>query len=310
MQSRVDDSTTNSNLPQNVHALPRATIHIGLPKSGSTAFQQSLQAARLHLSESGIRTLVNDTITIDADLPTRALNLAAAVIRPNIDAWFRIVVPETQLANVVRECEASVQRQAQSEETCLVASMEDLCLIRTKAEVEQLQRLLAPRVVHVVLVLRENTSYRRSVKYQLARAGLRTWSPFPESCLNTAKDSWIFDQSALIEVLRDVLEPGAVTVVDYEGAVASEGSIVPTLWRACGLPESVLSLVHWQHRWSNVSPSLPDVDLEGEENIEALRDYAWRLKAQNNHIQLSFLWRLTRPMGRLRRNVKARLGRR
>lgn len=310
MQSRVDDSTPHSNLPQNVHTLPRATIHIGLPKSGSTAFQQSLRAASLHLSESGIRTLINDTITIDADLPTRALNLAAAVIRPDIDAWFRIVVPETQMANVVRECEASVQRQAQSDETYLVASMEDLCLIRTREEVEQLQRLLAPRVVHVVLVLREVTSYRRSLTYQLARAGLRTWSPFPESCLNTAKDSWIFDQSALIQVLRDVLGPGAVTTVDYQDAVALDGSIVPALWRACGLPEGVLSLVQWQHRWSNVSPSLQDVDLEAEDNIEALRDYAWRLKAQNDHIQRSFLWRLTRPMGRLRRNLKARLGRR
>ncbi len=99
--------------------MSRATIHIGLPKSGSTAFQQSLQAARPALRESGIWTFVNDTIKIDAGLPTRALNLATAIIRPDIDAWFRLVVPETQLASVVRDCEASVQRQAQSDESYL-----------------------------------------------------------------------------------------------------------------------------------------------------------------------------------------------
>ncbi len=161
----------------------------------------------------------------------------------------------------------------------------------------------------MVIVLREMASYRRSVKYQLARAGLKTWSPYPESCFNTAEDSWIFDQTALIDVLHDVLGPRAVTIVDYEDAVAANGSIVPALWRACGLPQGVLLQVEWQHRWSNVSPSFPSMDLDAEENIEAIRDYAWRLKAQNDHIQLSFLWRLMQQLSQLRRDLKARLDR-
>lgn len=287
-----------------------ATVHVGLPKCGSTAFQQSLEAAQGRLGQNGIHVLTHNNFGSSAGQTTRALNLATAVIRPELDAWFRVVVPETQLTSFIRECEASVQRQSATPEVHLVASMEDLCLIRTDAEVEQLRHLLMPREVSAVLVLRDKATYRRSLKYQLAKAGLRTWSPVPDSCFNTTEGSWLFEHATLARVLRDVLGPDAVTILDYDAVVASEGSIVPALWRACGLPEEVLTEVGWQQRWTNVSSDLEAWDIEAEDSLEALRDYAWRLKADNDRMRQSAAWRLTRPLGRMRSGLSARWWRR
>lgn len=276
-------------------------MHVGLPKCGSTAFQQSLQVTRAILEPEGIRPLVYEGPAPDPGLPTRAVNLAAAVVRPDLDAWFRLVVPETQVAGFVAECADSVRRQARSAEPLLVASMEDLCLIRTRHEVERLVELLAPRQVSVVVVLRDERSYRRSLRSQLARAGLRTWSPVRDSCLNTSADSWLFDQGALVDVLSETLGRGAVTTIAYERAVADDGSIVPALWRACGLPERTLVEAGWHHEWSNVSRGSDGADIDSEDDIEVLRDRARRLQAENDRIQMSYLWRLTRPLGRIRR---------
>lgn len=283
-----------------------AAVHIGLPKAGSTAFQESLLAAGPALIGRGIRSLIDDGAVKASVLPTRAIGLAASVVRPGFDAWFRVLTPEAQLPGFVRDCADSVRRQAAAPEPHLVASMEDLCLVRTRKEVRTLVDLLAPREVSVVLVLRDTASYRQSLKGQLAKAGLRTWSPVPESCFNTAEDSWLFDQAALVDVLTQVLGPTSVTTIDYADTVAAEGSIVPALWRACGLPVDLLDGKEWGTRWTNVSSEGGGWSIDAEDDIEVLRDYALRLKVENDRIQLSMLWRVTRPLGRARHAILRR----
>ncbi len=274
---------------------PRAVVHIGLPKAGSTAFQTALLRHRDLLIAQGVRPLIYEGRPDQRAPATRSLDLAALVVRPELDAWFRLAVPETHLAAFQRRSRASVLAQVSSPEPVLVASMEDLCLIRNEDEVQRLVELMEPRQLHVVLVLRDAPSYRRSLIGQLAKSRLPTWSPEPDSCLNVAPESWLFDQEALLNLLETELGSHAVTVVDYDQSVQLENSVVPALWRACGLPAAIV----FADDWVNVSSSMTRtgvIDPDTIEDPDALRDVARRQQAELEATYNSRSWRWTAPL--------------
>jgi hypothetical protein len=290
---------------------PRAVVHIGLPKAGSTAFQLSLLRHRDLLIAQGVRPLIYEGRPDQQAPATRSLDLAALVVRPELDAWFRLAVPETHLAAFQRRGRASVRAQVSSAEPVIVASMEDLCLIRTGDEVQRLLELMEPRTLHVVLALRHGPSYRRSLIGQLAKSRLPTWSAEPDSCLNVAPQSWLFDQDALLNLLETELGAQAVTVVDYDQSVRLENSVVPALWRACGLPTAI----RLADDWVNVSSSMTHtgvIDLETIDDPDALRAVARRQQAELDAAYRSRSWRWTaslRAAGTLiRRAFRPRTG--
>ena len=237
----------------------RAIVHIGLPKTGSTSFQRALHARSGNLRAAGVRVLTYDGPDDQLAPPTRAFDLANCVVRPDLDGWWRSYLPESVLPAFVERGRDSIRRQAAEPEPLLVASNEDLFLLRTEAEVERLVDLLAPREVHVVLVRRERDAWLRSLRGQLTDAGIRTVTTWPDSCSNLAPDSWIADVDGLVALLESTLGPERVRVVDHDAALRDHGSVLPALWAACDLPAELLDadgdVGGSPITWSNRSPA-------------------------------------------------------
>jgi len=245
-----------------------AAVHIGLHKTGSTAFQEALDLAAGELLDLDVQVMQYFG-PLYRDTPvSQAFDLANAVVRLDIDAYFRLRAPESLLASVLEESERSVRAYAAAESQHLVASMESLSLISSTAEVERLVELLAPRKVTVVLVLRDQDAFLKSLRLQVERLGLPTASEFPDSCLYLEDDTWLADFERMVATFVAVLGEDGVAVLDYDDSVARDGSIVPALWRASGLPEVPSQASIFGRDWVNLTPTTeedpaPALDEEG-----------------------------------------------
>ena len=233
----MTDSTLGYPIPEPGTIGKDAFIHIGLPKTGTTSFQRALLIHRDRLQQHGVRVLVYDGPDDQSAPETRAFDLANCVVRPDLDVWWRAYLPQSALPEFIeRGCE-SIRRQTEAEEERLVASVEDLFLMRTPDEVDRLAELLAPRRVHIVLVVRNTEAWLRSMRAQLVSAGIRPYSSWEGSCANLRSDSWLCDVDGLIAVLESRLGADSVEVIDYDTETERHGSVLPAVWTACGLPE-------------------------------------------------------------------------
>lgn len=225
-------------------------LHIGTHKTGSTSFQHALDRASDALELEGIHTL-RDRVT-----PLRgwAHELQAVVLRESLDFPLRRMFPELSLSSVQETLRQNVLLQMQSSQPVVIASHEDLSFIRTEAEVHRLVSIAGGREIRVAVVLRDPDAFLASWRGQLRRMYGVQDSAYPDSCLYTQPGSWLTDWASMIRAFQGVLGAEALTVLNYEELVHREGSVVPALWRACGLPERLLpSKVD---RWQNVSPSI------------------------------------------------------
>jgi hypothetical protein len=248
-----------------------AAVHVGLHKTGTTAFQEALDLAAGELLDLDVQVMQYFG-PLYRDTPvSQAFDLANAVVRLDIDAYFRLRAPESLLASVLEESERSVRAYAAAESRHLVASMESLSLISSTAEVERLVELLAPRKVTVVLVLREREAFLKSLRLQVERLGLPTASEFHDSCLYLEDDTWLADFERMVATFVAVLGEDGVVVVDYDETVARDGSVVPTLWQAAGLPTIPSQDSIFGRGWVNLTPisseePAPAIDEEGCES--------------------------------------------
>jgi hypothetical protein len=145
----------------------RAIVHIGLPKTGTSSFQHLLFEQHDRLLENGIRVLAYDGPEDQFALPTRAFDLANCVVRTDLDVWWSAFIPESSLASFIERGRNSIRQQVLQPEELLIASAEDLFLIRTNEEVHRLKGLLEPREVSIVLTIRDRESWLRSLRAQL-----------------------------------------------------------------------------------------------------------------------------------------------
>jgi hypothetical protein len=232
-----------------------ASVHVGLHKTGTTAFQEALDLASEELLDLDVQVMQYFGPLYRETPDSQAFDLANAVVRLDIDAYFRLRAPESLLASVLEESERSVRAYAAAESHHLVASMESLSLISSTAEVERLVDLLAPRKVTVVLVLRERGEFLNSLRLQVERLGLPTASEFHDSCLYLEDDTWLADFERMVATFREVLGDDQVVVLEYDEAVGRDGSIVPGLWDACGLPPIPSQRVIFDRNWANLTPN-------------------------------------------------------
>jgi hypothetical protein len=283
--------------------MPAAVVHIGTQKTGSTAFQEALDRRTPELAGSGVRVLQYEGHLLPFSPRSQAFDLANLVVRTNADAYFRFVAPESYLDVVRDEGRASIRRQAAAPEPVLLASMESLSLVRTEDEVRALVGLLAPRSVRIVVSLRQRDDYLRSLRQQVHRLGLRSVSRYPDSCLYLARDSWLLDYDALVGTYASVVGAGNVTVVDYDDVTRRDGSVVPALWAACGLPATVLQAD--DDAWSNVTAQMDhaasgnrhrDADLYLTDDVDHLRDMAASARASTARLQATWSWQVTAPL--------------
>lgn len=286
----------------------RAIVHIGLPKTGTTSFQRVLFEQHDELRRRDVHVLTYDGPDDQLALPTRAFDLANCVVRPDLDVWWRAYLPESALPAFVERGRTSIRRQVAAPEELLVASVEDLFLVRTDDEVDRLTTLLQPREVSVVLTVRDTDSWLRSLRVQLIAAGIRPFSNWEDSCSNLRPDSWMCDVDGLVELLSRHVGADRVTIVDYDREVERCGSVLPALWRACGLPAELLggagsdgaAWANPTRRWADAA----DPPAGSDDEIEWLR---LRVLAQAR--ELDELRRVVARLRGLARPVRRVLGR-
>lgn len=203
----------------------RVVVHIGLHKTGTTSFQESLRRSRSELALRGIA------------VQCQSVHLNQLVVRPELDTDWRRWSPFTTLPSFQSRAREVVDSFVTKAPDLLVISDEGLSLARSVEEFQRLKELLAPRQVKIVLVLRDRTNYLSSLRKELSQHWPIT-GLWPDSFMYLEDDSWHGDFARLIECLR-VVFPGFVTVIDYDHEMKSQRTIIPALWEACELPAIV-----------------------------------------------------------------------
>jgi hypothetical protein len=225
-----------------------AVVHIGTHKTGTTSFQHALSSAAERIEASGEFRLFRSRLT---DVASWAFEVPLLVIRPALSFPLRRWFPDSSLESAQAAYRRHVLSEFSSEARTVILSQEALSLLRTEAEFNDLRTLFAEsgRIPRFVVVLRNRDAFLRSYRAQLARSGMPTTSEYKDSISYTEPDSWLADTASLIHGYHRAFGADSLMVLKYEVLAQDQGSVVPALWRACGLPEYLLPAdLHWLNR--------------------------------------------------------------
>ncbi len=245
----------------------RVLLHVGMHRTGTTAFQRYVADWRAELLlEHGI--LVHRGCFLPSHLEVPALVIRQDLLTP--DRWLLDDHGYEMGADAMRQ---AIRTTVESDAGTVLFSTEGLSYMRTPEEVKRVQELLAPREVTAIVVLRNKVDYLASFRAALQRMGFSvpTQDPDPGTVAYTEPDSWLVDYSALLNVLRDLTGPRRLHVIDYEREVAATGSIIPALAEAIGLQRSAL-YPGWDRR-DNVTPTASATG-DGTPSLDSLGDVA------------------------------------
>jgi hypothetical protein len=163
----------------------------------------------------------------------------------------RLRVPDWCLDEWQETVREHIRRQMQRPDDALVVSAEALSYLRYPDEVHRLRRLLEPRDVSVVVVLREPKDFLESFALEQARRGFSP-SPYRESFAYVEDDSWLIRYDNLIDVYTTVFGSESLTILNYEDCIRDLGTTLPAILGACD-PKTLSGLPPWDHVWENAS---------------------------------------------------------
>lgn len=176
----------------------RLYLHIGLPKTGSTAFQRLLGPRRPDLRKQGVRFFRGQFSR------NNHVEMFLSCIRDGVDTFSSLKhdVPDRPLLwQETRDRIAAFDQKAGSD--AIVISTEGLSFLRQPEELERLAGLLPPkRDVTVLLVRRDPDSFLKSYRTQITKGAGRTKSDNPRSALYVEDDTWLTDFDGLETVYR------------------------------------------------------------------------------------------------------------
>lgn len=221
-------------------------LHIGTHKTGSTSLQEWAYEHRESLAlEAGLEIYRGRFGTNHVEIPLICLRASR-----NMPARSRL--PDWCLEGWQDYTRRHVRSQIKGPAPSLFVSAEALSYLRHQDELGRLTRLLAPRRVTVVVVLRERTAFLRSYRSQMNAMGFPP-SPYPKSFAYVEPDTWLTDYDALLAAYRLAFGEDRVMSVDYEGALERYGTVIPAVMAAAGVP--LAQLPPWSDAWLNRSPA-------------------------------------------------------
>jgi hypothetical protein len=221
-----------------------ALLHIGLHKTGTTAFQ--------NWASSNADTLraVNGIRYYDGMFGSSHYELGLLAIGSGRTMAGMSAQPEWPLAEWQHNAARHVRAQAAPDDTTLLVSSECLSLLRDEHEVRKVCDLLAPRQLRVAVCLRSPESWLESYRQQHVRNGYL--SEFRSSHAYVGPDTWLTDWDQMLRVWRNVLGEDNVVTCDYDDSVARYGSSIPAVLTALGLDPD--EMPPWQGFVANVTP--------------------------------------------------------
>lgn len=211
----------------------RLYLHVGTQKTGTSSFQRYLLDHRDDLRASGTHVI---TAAGRDGSPTASLGAYAdTVLRPTLRTGFRMRNPPQTEASWRRFVRTVVQVRESvrsSGAQRAVLSAEALCFARTPAERWRVWALAAACQAEVVSVvcLRDTAEWRASWEAQVGK-----WHDAvdPGRGTDNILGDWYYDVEAITAFWSQL---GRVEVVDYDRALARDGSVIPALLRAMDIP--------------------------------------------------------------------------
>jgi hypothetical protein len=204
-----------------------ALVHIGTPRTGTTAFQQWIAEYRdLLLSERGIYVYRDPW-------HESHISIALYCLRPERPhRMYEVLhIEDSDWRDTMRD---HIRREVANPAEQLLVSSEDLSHLTHHDEVEQLVEILMPRDVRVAMCVRDPATFLESQRYVLQKLGL----PAPDITPEQQRDLW----ETMIATWRSVLGTQQVVTFSYEQAIEEWKSTTPATLAALtiepvGLPD-------------------------------------------------------------------------
>ncbi|MFD1508062.1 hypothetical protein [Lacimonas salitolerans] len=207
--------------------MARLFLHAGPHKTGTTSFQMALWERR------GQQDLAVYVEAASRKNPVNAARFANAFTRPGLMTMPRlkgqVPAPDAPLRAAMRAALAA-QAPARGD---MVISSEAFSHLRGTREAAALRAALAPfDSVIPILVRRNPADWRAARQDQLRKTGVwETMTALPQG--RSSDGPWYYDWQALCDFWAGF---GAVRMVDYDAALACDGSVLPALARALDRP--------------------------------------------------------------------------
>lgn len=213
-------------------------LHAGTHKTGSKSFQSLLAENRHDLARLGY-----DVFHGTHRNPRNHTELHLASQRLERDSLAKHNWPDMVLG---QEYQDQVRKSVRSflHASTLphqVFSNEDLAFLRHSDEFARLLDLFGrPAEDFVIIIaLRNPHDFLRSFRGQILKKPGRVPSDNPASALYVEPNSWLLDYDTLVANFRDAF--AHVRIVDYDDAVARDGSIIPELLRAIDIDPAAIT---------------------------------------------------------------------
>lgn len=211
----------------------RLFLHVGPHKTGTTSVQQALADHRAALLAGGLDVCQGEGFGANP-AQVNAIRLANCFIRPEVMTAPRLRgrygPPDAEfVAATIALVRAHVLASPVQE---FVISSEEFSYLRTVGEAEALRAALVPlfEAIVPVLVLRNEPDWRASRHDQLTKTGLIERIAGLEGQADP-NGAWYYDRAALVAFWKGI---GPAEVIDYDAAVARDGSILPAVFAALG----------------------------------------------------------------------------
>jgi len=212
---------------------PRAIVHIGTHRTGTTSLQGFLGAAdRTLLRPQGFRYYTG------VHQGAGHVELHMAAMREGRSSPARRSFRPIPKSTVTARVQAFL---ALAGKDTSVFSGEGLSYLRHLDEIEALKEVFIGADVRIVLYLREKQSFLRSYRAFLEHANLRTHDD-PQSFGYAEDDTWLLDYDALVAAYERGFGRRNVTVLKYEREVARHGGVVGSFLAAIGVQTHGLEL--------------------------------------------------------------------
>ena len=223
----------------------RAILHVGTHKTGTTSIQSFVtdrhpDRFRAH----GIEPYSGRHI------PHNHVELHVAAMRPERMSGFKerhaIRVDDAYVAAVAARIAAAL---AASLHETLFFSAEGVSLLRHPDELARLKALI-PVETDIVIALRERAGFLASYRAQIGDRASTDPADY-EHYRYVADDSWIADYAPRLALLRATFGAERVRTIDYDAAMAADGSILPAFLAAIGMG-GVFTEAEWRVPFLNV----------------------------------------------------------
>ena len=218
-----------------------ALVHIGVPKTGTTSFQDWIYRNRAQLLADRGVTLYDGFVPQihRAQIHPELLLLSQ---RPERDCQSKRMIPQWSTQAWQQAARTHLADQVCSDADTMLFTLEGLFLLRHEDEVERLAELLAPREVRVAVCLREPASFLSSYRAQMAKNDVAL-SDDPTSHLHLEDGTWLTDWADMLAVWRSVLGSSNVVELSYEQAMAEHGGTTQGILEAFGIaPDGLPSM--------------------------------------------------------------------